>query len=157
LLYSSAGDGLVFEGTRTKGRLLAFAFGFERSQTNWAVDPSFVPFLDLCLQHVRAASPVETSVEPGVLQSFELPTDREATTLVLRAGAAEVARVPVGKDRRVQFRAPARPGLYAASYDSDTAVAHVFSVNPSAKESDLRYTAAPAALQAWVVPRGAAE
>jgi hypothetical protein len=153
LLFSSGGDGLVFEGTRTRGRLLAFAFGFDRAQTNWAVDPSFVPFLDLCLQHVRAASPIETSIEPGTLQSFELPSDRTAAAVVLRSGSTEVARVAVGKDRRVQFRAPAEPGLYSASYDGDATVAHVFSVNPSAKESDLRFTAAPAALQAWAVPR----
>ena len=152
ILFSAGGDGLVFEGVRTKGRLLVFAFGFDRGQTNWAVDPTFVPFLDLCLQHVRAASPIETSLEPGTMQAFELPPDRTASALVLRSGEMEVLRSPVGPDRRVQFRAPALPGLYSASYDSDTAVAHVFSVNPSAKESDLRFTASPAALKAWSVP-----
>jgi hypothetical protein len=152
LLFSGNGDGLVFEGIRTKGRLLVFAFGFDRAQTNWAVDPTFVPFLDLCLQHVRAASPIETSIEPGTLQAFELPPDRNAGSLALRSGDTEVARVAVGPDRRVQFRAPAVPGLYSAFYDSDTTVAHVFSVNPSAKESDLRYTSSPSALQAWIVP-----
>ena len=64
-----------------------------------------------------------------------------------------MARVAVGPNRRVQFRAPAEPGLYTASYDSDTTVAHVFSVNPSAKESDLRFTASPPALQAWTLAR----
>jgi hypothetical protein len=157
LLFSAGGDGLVFEGTRTKGRLLVFAFGFDRAQTNWSVDPTFVPFLDLCLQHVRAASPIETSIEPGTMQSFELPADRTARALILRSGETEVARADVGPDRRVQFRAPARPGLYSASYDSETTVAHVFSVNPSAKESDLRFTASPAALQAWAIRKAGAE
>jgi hypothetical protein len=106
---------------------------------------------------VRAASPIETSIEPGTIQAFELPSDRAASALVLRSGEAEVARAAVGPDRRVQFRAPAQPGLYSASYDSETAVAHVFSVNPSAKESDLRFTASPKALQAWVIPGPRAE
>lgn len=152
LLYSAAGDGLLFEGTRTRGRLLLLAFGFDRAQTNWALDPSFVPFLDQCLQHVRGQSPVETSLEPGTLQVFELPPDRSARELVLRSGDTEVARVAVGPDRRVRFRVPRRPGLYAASYDADAAPSHVFSVNPSVKESDLRFDPEPAALRAWTVP-----
>ena len=152
LLFADGGEGLVFEGSRTRGRLLVFAFGFERRQTNWAVDPSFVPFLDLCLQHVRAGSPVETSIEPGTIQAFELPAGRTAKALVLRAGEGEVARAEVGADRRVRFRAPSRPGLYSATYDAEGEVAHVFSVNPSVKESDLRFTAEPPALKAWVVP-----
>lgn len=155
LLFAESGDCLVFEGTRTKGRLLVFAFGFGRAQTNWPLDPTFLPFLDLTLQHARGGGPAETSVRPGELHAIELPPHRQAREVVVRSKGAVLGRASV-ESGRAQVRVPRLPGLYAVTYDADPAPQQVLAVNPSPKESLLRYVAAPDALRAWQVPATAA-
>lgn len=156
LLFSGTGDGLVFEGIRTKGRLLVFAFGFGRAQTSWPLDPTFIPFLDLCLQHVRAAGPAQTSVRPGEIHFLEAPAERKVREVALRSRGEAIVRAAVDETGHAPLRVPPVPGLYAVTYDDDPSPQQLLSVNPSPKESVLRYVAAPAAVAAWQVPASAA-
>jgi hypothetical protein len=150
LLFSSDGDGLVFEGQRTRGRLIVFAFGFERSQTNWPLDPSFVPFLDLCLQHARGAGALETSFHPGDVVMRLLPPDLAVARVALRDADRVLVETAV-EGGRAALRMPGQPGLYTLTYDADLTPRAVFSVNTPPRESQLRYVAEPAALKAWRV------
>jgi hypothetical protein len=153
LAFGESGDGLVFEGGATRGRLLVLPFALDRTQTDWPLRASFIPFLDLALQHVRAEARVETSAEPGPPVLHELPTGREVLEVVLSDESGRpVGRAPVGEDRRARLPGPERPGFYALTYDGAREPEVVLAVNPSTKESVLRYVADPAALRAWVVP-----
>jgi hypothetical protein len=153
LLFGESGDPLLLEGGTTRGRLLVFAFALERSHTDWPVQPSFIPFLDLCLQHARAAAPVETSALPGDLLAHELPLEHAAVReVVLRDGGRELGRAAVDGQRRARLPVPDRPGFYELTYDGEPVPMAVIAVNPSPRESELRFTAEPAALKAWTLP-----
>lgn len=151
LLFGTSGDPLLLEGTSTRGRLLVFPFALERRQTDWPLQASFIPFLDLALQHVRAATPLQTSTLPGELLVHEPVPEQSPREVVLRAGERELLRAPLDARRTARFEAPATPGIYALGYDASPAVEALIAVNPSPKESVLRYVEAPAALQAWTL------
>jgi hypothetical protein len=151
LLFAETGDAVVFEGTRTKGRLLVFGFGISRAQTNWAIDPTFIPFLDLCLQYVRDEAPREATLLPGEPHVLDLPKGAAVHEVVLMAASEVVGRAPVDGGRAT-LRLPRRPGLYVVTHDADPTPQAVLAVNPSPKESILRYVAEPPALQAWQAP-----
>lgn len=153
LLYGSSGDGLLFEGAGTKGRLLVFPFAFERTETNWPLEPTFVPFLDLALQYVRGASDPVSSFPPGTIHVHELPRDHaNVREIVLRSREKELSRHAVDEGGRALLTLPAEPGLYDLTHDDNPAVRAVVSVNPPAKESVLRYLPDPPALEAWKLP-----
>ncbi|MEO7300803.1 MAG: hypothetical protein ABI042_19735 [Verrucomicrobiota bacterium] len=59
------------------------------------------------------------------------------------------------KNGKAQMRLPDQPGLYRLVYEGGTQSGKIISINPSPKESQLIYAAAPAALQAWQVPASA--
>jgi hypothetical protein len=129
-----------------------FAFAMDRRQTDWPLLPSFIPFLDLALQHARSATPLETSARPGELVVHEVPTDRSVRQVVLRAEGRELSRAAVDASRKARLEAPAEPGFYELGYDEDPAVQSLIAVNASPKESVLRYAKAPAAVAAWTLP-----
>ncbi|MCA9073248.1 MAG: hypothetical protein KDA84_30200, partial [Planctomycetaceae bacterium] len=54
LAFSTKGDPLIFDSTGTKGRLLLFGLTMDRADTNWPLDPTMIPFLDRCFDHVRS-------------------------------------------------------------------------------------------------------
>jgi hypothetical protein len=149
LLFGTSGDTLLLEGTSTRGRLLVFAFGLDRAHTDWGVQPSFLPFLDLALQHARSGTPVETSAEAGGAILHELPPGRTAKELVLRQDRREIARAAFDEARRARLQAPGTPGFYTIGYDAAPAVEAMIAVNPSPRESVLRYVQDPPALAAW--------
>lgn len=151
LLFGSSGDMLLLEGTSTRGRLLVFAFGLDRAHTDWGVQPSFLPFLDLALQHARSGTPVETSAEAGGALLHELPPGRTASQLVLRRDGREIARAAFDATRRARLQAPGTPGFYTIGYDAAPAVEAMLAVNPSPRESVLRYVQEPRALAAWSI------
>ena len=159
LIYGHTGGGLMAEGLKTKGRLLVFTFGFDLAQTDWPIQPSFIPFLDLTLQYARAATALETSWPPGDLYSLALPEDRQVTEVVVRREGAEDAdplRQPVAADAgSLRFRVPDEPGIYRLSLDDDSAPFAMLAVNPASDESRLVYEAEPPALAAWTLDRSA--
>jgi len=153
LAFSAAGEPLLFDLDQTKGRLLLFAFALDRSDTNWPLHPTFVPFLDRCLQYVRAEEPPPTGLPPGEMCVWQIPTGREAANVIVRpaesADGPPIIRAEV-TDGRARFRVPDQPGLYAVSYDENQAtVEGMLAVNPVPVESDLRYEPAPEALRVW--------
>lgn len=152
LAVGASGDPLILEGTATQGRLLVFAFGLDRPQSDWPLKPTFIPFLDLALQHARGATPMETSAEPGQIFAHLPPPEQTPGVVVLRDGTRELERASLDTSRRARFRAPSRPGIYALTYDDAAVVQAMVAVNPSPKESVLRYVEAPAALAAWTLP-----
>lgn len=151
LLYGDSGDPLLFEGTATKGRLLVFSFGLRRTHTDWPLLPSFLPFLDLSLQHARAAAPLQTAALPGAPYVHALPPGHTARELVVRGAGREWTRVPVDAERKARVVLPDPPGLYTLGYDDDDAVQAMVAVNTPAPESALRYVAEPPALKAWTL------
>jgi hypothetical protein len=158
LLFGRSGDPLLLEGTATKGRLLVFAFGLDRAQTDWPLQPSFLPFLDIALQHARQGTPVQTSAAPGELVTHVVAPGRALPgELALRRDGRELLRVPVDKNRSARFEAPELPGIYELTYAADPAVQALVAVNPSPKESVLRYRREPAALKTWTMAAEASD
>ena len=138
LIFSQSGDGLFYQATDTKGPLLVCAFGFERSDTDWPLHPTFVPFLDLCFQNARGDADVVTTFEPGDMFVQDVPVEEPVHEFVLKDRAGELRRGPV-EDGRVEFAVPEKPGSYMLTYDADMADPMVLSVNASPLESDLTH------------------
>jgi hypothetical protein len=161
LLFSQSGDGLVFEGTRDKGKFLLTTFAFDRSETDWVMHPSFLPFLDSALQYLRPQPSRSASLEPGDLWVIQTAFDSPAVHAVLRDHEGrEIARTTI-ENHRATLNVPPKPGVYILTYDDDAkTVQQMLAVNPSPLESDLRYLQTPPdLLKAWtlsVPARGAA-
>ncbi len=152
LMFSQEGDGLLFEGSRDKGRFLLTTFAFDRAQTDWVVHPSFVPFLDSALEYLRPQPNLNATLEPGEIWLAPIPSDRDAKTAILRADGKEVARAGITPEHRATLRAPGQPGLYTLTYDDDPAVRQMLAVNPSLLESELHYAQSdPDLLKAWTL------
>lgn len=151
LIFSETGEPLFFQSPQPPGKLFVSAFGFERDQTTWPLQPSFIPFLDLCLQHARAEDPTTTTLEPGDVYVQTFPTNAQPREVVLRQEGQEILRAPVGQGK-VQVRLPDQPGLYQLTYDAGTPVEKVLAVNPSPKESQLHYVAGTESVKAWQRP-----
>jgi anti-sigma factor RsiW len=63
-----------------------------------------------------------------------------------------VQRAAVDDQRRVRLPVPDHPGFYELGYDGDPAVRALLAVNPSPRESELRFSSEPAAVKAWSLP-----
>ncbi|HWB59091.1 MAG TPA: BatA and WFA domain-containing protein [Chthoniobacteraceae bacterium] len=152
LIYSGDGDGLLFEATQTKGRLIVSAFGFDRGATDWPVQTTFIPFLDSLLHYARGLKEMQTTFEPGEIYPMEIPAgDAAPKQVVLRNNGNPVATFAVDANRRAQITIPDEPGVYSITYDASPAVRSMIAVNPPPKESELSYTADPGAIKAWQV------
>jgi hypothetical protein len=152
LIFSESGDALFFQGTKFPGKLLLSAFGFEREQTSWPVHLTFIPFLDLALQHCRPEDPAPTSYEPGEVSVLGFASDTPVREVVLRDDQRELQRAPVTRGK-AQLRLPDQPGLYAVTYDDATEPEKIFSVNPSPRESHLSFVETPEAMKIWKLDR----
>lgn len=149
LIFAQNGDPLMIEGTKSRGRLLLFAFGFERTQTDWATQPTFLPFLDLALQHARAVAAPQEAAEPGDAVVYDIPGSSDVKEVVLKSGATVLSKAPVDETRRATLTAPDQPGLYEVFYDSQEQPARMLAVNVPYRESDLTYTPEMTALSSW--------
>lgn len=156
LLYGERGDPLLLDVAGTKGRLLVFAFGLDRASSDLPTAPVFLPLLDLLLQHARAGTAVQTSASPGSLLTHHVEGDARPREVVIRLDGREESRATVDANGDARLAVPDRPGLHAIGYDGSDEPKGMIAVNPSPKESDLRYEARPAALAAWVIPGPAA-
>lgn len=148
LAFSEHGAGLFFQGTKFPGKLFVAAFSMDREHTSWPVHQSFIPFLDLTLQAARAEDPAPNSFEPGESCAFRPPSGTSSREVVLSDDRNELARFPI-EQGRAQVRMPDRPGLYNIGFDSRPTPDKIVSVNPSPKESELTYVAAPVPLKNW--------
>jgi aerotolerance regulator-like protein/VWA domain-containing protein len=148
LAFGDAGDVLLFQSTRFPGKLLVSAFGFEREQTSWPLHLSFIPFLDLTLQHCRPAGDDRDMFEAGESTAITLPRDTAADHVVL-AGA----QFPVN-DGKAQVKVPDEPGVYElATPGVSNGPSRFLAVNPPARESELTYTANPEAPAVWTIQK----
>lgn len=153
LMFTGSGDGVLFQGAQTAGKLFVATFGLDRQHTSWPVHPSFVPFLDLVLQSARQVDAAPTRFAPGEIFVAQFPNGSGVRAAVLRAGEREVIRAPV-KDGRAQIPMPDAPGLYELAYDDELEPRKLLAVNPPAVESELEFTADPAAVRNWQLPAG---
>jgi hypothetical protein len=121
ILFGQDGSGLIFEMPPDQGHILLSTFAFDRDETDWVVQPSFVPFLDSALQYLRPQVPLNQSLEPGQVWLAQLPPQASASMAILRdTKGAELAQATVDTARhRALLRAPAAPGLYHLTYDAD--------------------------------------
>ncbi len=158
LAFSASGDPLLFEANVTPGRMLVLAFAFDRRDTNWPIHPTFIPFLDKCLNFLRSKTITAAAYEPGESVVYELPGGTEAERLTVSlidpATRVEVADGPAPikaevVDRKANFQLPGRAGHYAVRFGDSDKLAAVLDVNPSPLESQLAYENDPAAIRAW--------
>jgi hypothetical protein len=141
-------------GETGTGKLYLAAFGMDRNQTLWPVHPTFVPFLDLCLQ--AAANASDTAAEsllPGETGSILLkqaePVPHLAIFDAVNQGKA-VSNVTVVNERAL-FKAPDTPGLYRLSSEVSLSQssARFFAVNPAPEESELTYENGTRVINEW--------
>jgi hypothetical protein len=155
LLFTDGGDPLLFELSGHR-KLLLTSFAIDRDATDWPLSPTFVPFLDLCLQSLRREQPVATNLLPREVSVFHRPTESKAREFILSDGAREQERGPID-GRRVQFAAPAKPGIYFVRFDSEFDAPLWLAVNPPPLESELKYTDPAEVLAKIVQPEKPAE
>ncbi|MEW6158002.1 MAG: BatA and WFA domain-containing protein [Verrucomicrobiota bacterium] len=154
LAFAESGDAVFFQGTRAKGKLFVAAFGLDRDQTSWPVHVTFIPFLDLCLQSARATEQTPAVFEPGDAYVLGLPSDHSAREVVIRRAdgeGAELGRFVIAQNR-AQLKLPGAPGVYTFGFDDQKEPAHIFSINPSPKESRLKYLNPVEIVHAWQQP-----
>ena len=180
LIYGEAGSALLVEGLKSKGRLLVFTFGFGPEGTDWALQPTFIPFLDLTLQYARAGTEIEVDRQPGERLALPLeagtsahaarwarrldprtgsraessaaqPSQATPPTEADDEGAEERAPLRV-EDGFVRGRTPDRPGLYALHLDGAEEPWTLVAVNPSPLEGELEFDPEPAVLETWRLP-----
>jgi len=157
LAFSAAGDPLVFESNAGPGRLIVFAFAFDRSDTNWPIQPTFIPFLDQTLQYVRGEATTETFFEPGESVVWDLPAGTQAKSIVVAPldpgtmGIADgIAPIIVEVEaRKASFPLPSQPGHFSLRYDLADSLGAILDVNPSPLESELVYESEPRVLENW--------
>ena len=158
LAFSASGDPLMFEANAGPGRLLVFSFAFDRSDTNWPIHPTFIPFLDQALQYVRGKPATWTSYQPAESVVWELPAGVQAEQVVLSAldpatlGVAADAFEPLVVDvneRKATFALPPQVGHVAVRYDLAETLGAILDVNASPLESELRYESPPTVLAGW--------
>jgi hypothetical protein len=160
LVYADSGDVLLLESTKQKGKLYVLAFSLDRSETNWPVDPTFIPFLDLCLKEAKAEPQVLTRFEPGEMCVWTVE-DQDVKEVVLRSGEQEVTRAAV-ENGQARFQTPDTPGHYALSYDRGGLRSGerdgrgdpgepitLLDVNPAPAESELKYSAEESMIASW--------
>jgi hypothetical protein len=151
LAFGEAGDVLLFQGTRFPGKLLVSTFGFDREQTSWPLHLSFIPFLDLALQHCRPAGEDPDMFEAAESATITLPPGSTASEVSINASRFSVT------DHRAQVKMPDKPGVYEVTSDTPGFPQRMVAVNPPPRESQLTYLAKPEALSVWTVHNSGAK
>lgn len=150
VLFSDHGDPLIFESNQGAGRIFLSAFTFERTMTDWVIDPTFIPFLDLSLQHLRRQSQLVSWLEPGDSWSTDFVSGEKAAKVSLRKGDNTAIESASLQGRTAKFRPPAEAGIYKLTFDDDPKVRRIAIMNPRPEESELKYQTGDApALAAW--------
>lgn len=150
LVFSQTGDGLFFEGANERGKLFVCAFGLDRNESTWPIDPSFIPFLDLALQSARTQDLTPLMFKPAETAVVRVPSGRAAAEALLSQGKRVVTRAAV-RQGGAHILLPGTPGFYELSFNDRESVEEVFSVNPDPKESQLKFAETPDALTSWRV------
>ena len=163
--FATGGDPLIFDAKVGTGRLLVLAFGLDRDDTNWPLQPTFVPFVDACLTHVRALTVTGTAYEPAESVVWELPPGEEASSLRVthrpylpstedateNTTSKELTREVQVLNRKASFQLPPRIGHYELRYDASDELAAVLDVNASRLESELDFDPTPEVVNSWQV------
>jgi hypothetical protein len=149
-VFSDRNAPVLFESRKQAGRLFLVPFGLDREHTSWPVQPTFIPFLDLALQAARAEDPTPTVFEPGEIA--QVPAPPGVSEMVVRNGTQQLSRVRVEQGKG-QVHLPGQPGIYSLTYDQDSEVQRLLSVNPSPKESELLYVDSRDNVGAWQTER----
>lgn len=139
LAFLEKGGPVIFQGTRPPQKLFVLAFGMDREHCSWPLHLSFIPFLDQILQAARAEPESLAGFEPGELAQLHLPEANEGQRAALLEGDQVLAQAVV-TNRKVQFRVPEKPGIYALKSTEAPGWTNLVAVNPSPKESALTYT-----------------
>ena len=157
LAFSASGDPLVFESNAGPGRLIVFGFSFDRSDTNWPIHPTFIPFLDQTLQYVRGEERTDTFFQPGESVVWDLPAGKQTEKIVVSPIDPSTMGIADGiapmvievEDRKANFPLPSQSGHYSIRYDLADSTAAILDVNPSPLESELVFETEPTVLENW--------
>ena len=151
ILFTAAGDPLLLESAQGAGRVLVSTFAFNRKDTNWVVQPTFVSFLDLALQHLRRDSERVAWMEPSAIWRVALSPSETASTLTLSRAGQVLSQTPI--DRVAQIKMPREPGIYHLTYDGEKTIQRMAVVNARPEESELVYlTGNSTPWAAWQLP-----
>ena len=141
--------------------MFVLAFSLDRSETNWPIHPTFIPFLDRCLDQARARRNPQTAFEPGESIVWQVAPERRTSEVVMKKLRVESpaldsrlstldSQAPV-VNGQARLSIPDAPGLYAIHYDGRPEVESVLAVNTPPDESRLTYAASPETVKAWVL------
>jgi len=156
IAFSKQGDPLLAEVSIGKGAALVFAMALDRTDTNWPLQPAFVPFLDRCFQYIRPrVESQETDYLAAELCQWRVPPGIDARFLTLQAPekpAIDRLRKIRIEEGKAEFTLPDQPGHFELHYDGSTDIAAVIGVNVDKSESDLEFIDRPEVLEIWKVP-----
>ncbi len=155
LAYSSTGDPLIFASDTNSGRMVVLAFGLDRRETNWPLEPTFVPFLDRALTYVKHVSDApQSAYRPSSIATWQLPPGHTGENVVLRDATSD-GKTTLGSstvaDGTARIVVPDRPGNYVLQCDGSDAMQRLISVNPPPEESRLTFADSPPIVQDWQV------
>jgi hypothetical protein len=148
LAVAESGEPLFMQATGAKGRFFVSAFSMDRDETDWPIHPTFIPFLDLCLQNARGLSTFPTAYQPGEQCVLDLPNSQSGARYLLRDGE-RVVRSGTLANARAEFPAPSQPGLYAFTVEAEDAEPLMIAVNPSPLESELSFLKSVEPVRSW--------
>lgn len=151
LVFAEKGAALVFQATKSQGKLFVCAFGLDRDHTSWPIHQSFIPFLDLTLQAARAEDPIPSTFEPGEVANLQFPTSLAGREVVVLNQDRQLARAAVEQHGRVRLRVPETPGIYDLALAQGESMHRMLCVNPSAKESQLTFKGSGETARMWQV------
>ncbi len=151
LIFSQDGDILFFQSITGRGKLFVSTFGMDRDQTNWPLNPTFLPFLDLCFQCARADDAAPTTFEPGEHFTHPIASGSHPASLSIARGEHILEQfVPSGNF--VQIHAPLEPGIYQLLLDGNKDPVQKISVNPPPRESVLTFADGIHLTESWKLP-----
>jgi hypothetical protein len=157
LIFSATGDPLLLDSQPANGKLLILAFSAERSDTDWALHPTFIPFLDRCLNHVCPEIVRRQACEPGETSLWKTPPGSEVRKVrltKLNGRDSTMAQETPVDGGQVRLQVPAIPGVVALRYDNEPELQGLIVVNPSPFESQLKYLPPAEQVGAWRIDEG---
>jgi hypothetical protein len=133
------------------GKLLLFGTGFERAETDWPLQVSFIPFLDACMTSVREERDRAIKLRPG--EETRVPHRLvKADGLYEFRGHAKAPPVQVAEGA-LMFRAPVEAGVYSVALQGEEDAFVWLAVNSEERESDLAVAETDAVPEGWFISK----
>ncbi len=151
LVRTVNGSAVVSDVGVPNGKLLLFGTGFERAETDWPLQVSFIPFLDACMTSVREERDRAIKLRPG--EETRVPHRLvKADGLYEFRGHAKAPPVQVAEGA-LMFRAPVEAGVYSVALQGEEDAFVWLAVNSEERESDLAVAETDAVPEGWFISK----